>query len=170
LGKKASSGDYSCIVTIARDTKSGYLFVVDINIKRRSVDDQIDAILNNHIKYNYKLFGVETNAAQYVIKENLRKKSIAEGIYIPLKEIENYQDKKMRVEGIIPLLMDGTIVFDKNKYDNNQQYNLGIEQLCTFTGENDRHDDFCDALEMTVRIAKANRFKMITLQNKRHPK
>ena len=70
----------------------------------------------------------------------------------------------MRFEGILPLLTDGTIVFDKNRFNNNQQYSLGIEQICTFTGLGDRHDDVPDCLEMAVRVAKKPRFKTITAQ------
>ena len=165
LGKKATSGDYSCITTIVRDIKSGYLFVVDVILQRFSVDDQILAILASNDDYNYKLFAVETNAFQYVVAENLRKKSRELGKYVGVVDIPNYQDKKMRIEGIIPLLLDGTIVFDSNRYSLNQQYNMAIDQLCSFTGEDDKHDDFPDCLEMTVRIAKKPKFKLVTSQN-----
>jgi len=165
LGKKATSGDYSCITTIVRDIKSGYLFVVDTLVQRLSVDDQILAILASDEDYDYKLFAVETNAFQYVVAENLRKKSRELGAYVRVLEIINYQDKKMRVEGIIPLLLDGTVVFDRNKYSYNQQYNMAIDQLCSFTGEADKHDDFPDCLEMAVRIAKRPKFRLVTSQN-----
>ena len=167
LGKKADSGDYSCIVTLLRDLKTGLLFVVDINMKRRDVDSQIDVIIDCNDNFHYKLFGVETNAFQYVVADNLRKKSRKDGIYIPVKEINQYHDKKMRVEGIIPLLLDGTVIFDSLKRRSNQQYAMGIEQLCSFTGEDDEHDDFPDALASCVEIAKKPRFKTITSQNKR---
>jgi hypothetical protein len=68
----------------------------------------------------------------------------------------------MRVEGVIPFLTDGTVVFDKTKDKSNQSYNRAIEQICTFTGEDDSEDDAPDCLEMAVRIAKAPRFRMIT--------
>jgi predicted phage terminase large subunit-like protein len=111
---------------------------------------------------------VETNAFQYVVAENLRKLSMKTGAYVPIKEINQYHDKKLRVEGIIPLLIDGTIVFDSQKARNNQQYNMAIDQLCSFTGEQDEHDDFPDCLEMCVEIAKKPRFKVITRQNKKN--
>lgn len=99
LGKKADSGDYSCVVTIAKDTQTGYLFVTNIEMARRSVEEQINSIIKSHKKYNYRLFGVETNAFQYVVAEDLRKKS---GRTIPVRELNNYHDKKLRFEGIIP--------------------------------------------------------------------
>ena len=89
LGKKRDSGDYSCIVTVLRDIRSGYLLVVDINLARRDVDRQIDAILDLHEKWHYRLFGVETNAFQYVVAEALRKKSKKTGAYVPVKDTPN---------------------------------------------------------------------------------
>jgi len=143
LGKKADSNDYYCIPTIIRDLRSGYLYVVDFEIDRQKVDYQIDAIVKKHLEFRYKLFGVETNAFQYVLAENLRTISRRAGIYVPVKEINNSQDKKLRVEGMIPFITDGTLVFDKYKAETNQMYDLAMEQILTFTGENDRHDDAC---------------------------
>ena len=162
LGKHANRGDFSCITTICRDIKSGYLYAVDFDIKRRKVDDQITAILNNHEKYDYKIFGVETNAFQLVVADNLRKKSREYGYYVPVKEIVQSKDKKMRFEGIVPLLLDGTIVFDTNAYNTNQQYNIAIDQIVTFTGENDTHDDAPDCLTSCVSMAKKKIFRLIT--------
>jgi len=167
LGKKSSKGDYSCIVTMVRDLKTGLIFVIDINLKRRSVEQQIQDILDFHLKYKYKLFAVETNAFQYVVAENLRKLSKETGVYVPLNEIINYQDKKMRFEGIVPFLKDGTIVFDKYKKTHNNMYAQGLDQICTFTGEGDEEDDCPDALEMCFRIAKAPAFHMLVKPTKR---
>ena len=164
LGKKSRFGDYSCITTIARDPKTGYMYVVNIDMKRRSVDEQIEAVLTAHEKYNYHQFAVETNAFQLVVADNLRKLSRESGLYVPVLEINNYSDKKMRIEGIIPFILDGTIVFWKEKYDTVRMYNQGVDQLLTFTGDGDRHDDFPDSLEMAIRIAKKPRFRLITKQ------
>jgi predicted phage terminase large subunit-like protein len=172
LGKKATSGDYSCICTVARDPQTGYLFVVGFDLKRRSVDDQIMAIIRNHqgsgLKqgYNYKLFGVETNAFQYVVAEGLRKKSREYGAYIPLKEIQSTQDKKMRFEGIVPLMTDGTIVFDADSYRISNQYNLAVEQITSCTGKDGEEDDSFDALAFAVNLAKKPRFRVITHQTR----
>lgn len=162
LGKKTTSGDFFCICTLARDVKTGIVFVIDFELKRASVDEQIDAILRKHLHYHYKAFGVESNAFQYVVADTLRKKSRKEGVYIPVTEIYHYNDKKMRFEGIVPFILDGTIVFDKNKYEANSQYNSAVTQLCTFTGENDAHDDAVDACVDAFELAKAPRYKLIT--------
>lgn len=161
LGKNAKKGDFSCIVTLVRDPRTGLLFVIDIDVKRRSVDDQISAIIKKHMKFHYKLFAIETNAFQYVLADNLRKLSRKVGAYVPIEEINNYQDKKLRIEGVVPFLTDGTIVFDTTLDKYNQSYNRGIDQICTFTGENDSEDDCPDCLEMAVRIAATPKFKMV---------
>jgi len=166
LGRHANRGDFSCITTICRDSKSGYLYVVDFNIKRRKVDDQIDAILDDYEKFKYKIFGVETNAFQLVVADNLRKKSRKLGYYVPIKDVVQSKDKKMRVEGIVPLIIDGTIVFDTHLYNSSQQYNLAIEQTTTFTGENDAHDDAPDSLASCVSMAKKKIFRLITKQTR----
>ena len=167
LGKKSKKGDYSCIVTLGRDG-DGFLYVIDIDLKRRSVDEQIDTILDKHDTYHYSNFAVETNAFQYVVAKNLRKKSRKTGSYVPVKDVNVFQDKKLRFEGYLPLLTDGTILFDKLKYRTNQQYKMGVDQICSFTGENDKHDDCPDALGLAVEIAKKPRFKMRVLKNKKH--
>ena len=166
LGKKAMVGDFSCIITLLRDLKTGYMFVLDIDISRRSVEEQIEAVIFNHRDFNYKLFAVETNAFQQVVADNIRAVSKITGSYVPIVELQNYSDKKMRIEGIIPFLSDGTVVFDTYKYNNNQEYRLGVEQICSFTGEADTHDDCPDALEMCMRIAKKPKFRTLTKRNK----
>jgi len=143
LGKKSHKGDYSAIVTVARDPITGYIYVLDMDLKRRSVDDQINDIIKLYERYPWRMFGVETVAFQYVVASALRKKSRELGAYIPLKEINQTTDKKVRFEGIVPLLTDGTIIFDRIKYRQNSSYNLAIEQIVTFTGEQDAHDDAC---------------------------
>uniref|UniRef100_A0A6H1ZMH8 Terminase n=1 Tax=viral metagenome TaxID=1070528 RepID=A0A6H1ZMH8_9ZZZZ len=165
LGKKKGTGDYSCIVTLARDPSTGTLYVIGIDLKRRSVDSQIESILESHTIYHYRLFSIETNAFQFVVAENLRKISKKEGMYVPIEEVHNYSDKTLRIEGIVPFLKDGTIVFDSHKYKHTQQYRIGVDQLLTFTGDgSDRFDDFPDALEMAFRIAKKSRFRTLTKQ------
>ena len=132
-----------------------------------TVERQIEDILRLHEKHHYKKFAVETNAFQYVVAENLRKVSRETGVYVPIEEVNNYQDKKLRVEGIVPFLKDGTIVFDKSKLKKNASYALGIEQITSFTGENDAHDDCPDALSMCFSIAQAPTFRMISQATKK---
>jgi predicted phage terminase large subunit-like protein len=142
------------------------MFIMDIFRKKVDTDTQIEKLLEWHLKYNFRKVAVETNASQYVIAENLRKKSRERGIYIPIKEVNQSQDKKLRFQGIVPFLKDGTILIDNHKYMTDNQYKQGIDEVCTFTGLNDAHDDVPDALEMAFNVAKKPRFQMLTKQNR----
>lgn len=161
-GKKSKAIDNSAIVTVAKHLKTGLIFVVEIDVKSRPIDTQINDILEKHKKFRYQRFGVETNAFQIVVADNLRKLSRESGVYVPIKEIIQTTDKKLRFDSIVPLLKDGTIVFDKDKYENDSMYNYGIYELTTFTGENDRHDDVQDAISMAVKITIGTKFRLLT--------
>jgi predicted phage terminase large subunit-like protein len=150
-------------VSLAKDKKTGYLFVEDIVFDRLPVEKQIQCIVDKNKINKYHLFGVETNAFQYVVASELRKLSKRT---IPIRELVNYSDKKMRFEGVIPFLVDGTVIFDEYKYQCNQQYRNAVDQMCLFTGIDNANDDFPDALEMAVRIARAKKFKRLTRQAK----
>ena len=159
VGKKKDA-DYSVLVSGVRDRKTGYIYITDFNIKRRSVDEQIDDIIKDYQRLKHKYIIFETNGFQIVIADNLKKKTREMGIHLPVKDVSNYSDKHMRIQSIVPLIKDGTIVFDKYKKDHNQQYALAIDQLLTYS-ENASNDDFPDALEMLIREFRANRFKML---------
>lgn len=165
LGKNDRS-DYSAIVTILRDMRTGILLVEDISLQRRGILDQVKDILNMHQRYNYTTFAVEDNSFQITISETLKEKSRETGIYVPVKPITNHYDKFLRIQSIVPFLCDGTIIFDLEKAENDVEYAMGIEQLCTFS-KTAIKDDFPDALEMVVRLCKKNRFRMLTRQNRR---
>lgn len=165
VGKKKDA-DFSVLVTGARDRKTGHIYITHINIRRRSVDEQIDDIIKEYINIRHKLIIFETNGFQIVIADNLRKKTREMGLHIPVKDVPNYSDKHMRIQSIVPLIKDGTIVFDSHKRQSNQQYALALEQLLTYS-ENASNDDFPDALEMLIREFRTNRFKMLVKQASR---
>lgn len=164
LGKDSSS-DYYCITTVKQDKRTGYLYVVDFNIARKSVDQQIEEILKSHIEFDYNKFACETNAFQIVLADNLRKRSREEALYIPIEDMQNYRDKHMRLESIVPIIKDGTIVFDSYKLKTNRMYAFAIDMITKYT-ENASHDDAFDSLEMAIRLCKVKQFKRIFLKNR----
>ena len=164
LGKNQTADD-SCIVTILRDRKTGLLYLVDIDLRRRTVDQQVSDLLRKYIRFGHKNIGIETNAFQIVLADNIRKASRKAGAYMPITDIQNYSDKHMRILSIVPLLKDGTIIFDRELIRNSQQYSLGLDHLTTYY-EGCSNDDFPDALEQCVRICRSRRFKLTTKENK----
>lgn len=150
LGKTKKS-DYSSIITLAKQLKTGYLFVVDADIARRHPDRIISDILEKEIWLRqtygrgYTIFGAETNQFQWFLKEQLAAKSAEKGLYLPIKEMNQNQDKKMRIETLQPDIKNKYIKFSK-------QHKKLLEQLTQFPMG--AHDDGPDSLEACRTLAK----------------
>lgn len=150
LGKSKKS-DYSAIVTIAKDTKSGYMYVLDADIERRHPDKIISDVLAKEVwlrktyKSGYTKIGAETNQFQWFLKEELAKASAKASLYLPIQEVPQTSDKTMRIQTLQPDI--------KNKYIKfNPRHKLLLEQLKYFPMSD--HDDGPDALEGCRTIAK----------------
>ncbi|WP_246637652.1 phage terminase large subunit [Crassaminicella profunda] len=153
LGKSRTS-DYSAIITIAKDTTTGYMYVIDADIERRHPDKIIEDILEkekwlrNAYGRGYTAFGAETNQFQWFLKEELAKASAKEGLYLPIEEIQQTSDKVMRIQTLQPDI--------KNRYIKlHPRYKLLLEQLKYFPMAD--HDDGPDALEGCRTLAKEER-------------
>ena len=162
LGKKTSSGDYSVITTLAWNKETSTAYVIDINMKRRSVDKQIQDVIKLFERHEWRLFGVETTAFQYVLAELLRKETKKLGMFLPIKEIDSKKDKLMRFESLFPFMRDGTIVFDGYKYERQAMYRDAVDQILYYTGNKNDRDDVLDSLEMCFSLVKGKRFKLLT--------
>ncbi len=149
LGKNKKS-DTSSIIVLARDSVSGYMYVLEASIERRKPDAIIDDAIetSKRLKRDYKKplfkFGVETVQFQHFFKDVMVKKSAEAGEYLPIEEINSIQNKNMRIESLQP--------FVKNKYLKfNPKHKTLLQQLKEFPmGIN---DDGPDGLEMAVRLA-----------------
>jgi predicted phage terminase large subunit-like protein len=150
LGKNKKS-DTSAIVILAKDTKTGYMYVYEASIEKRHPDviisDSIESQkrLKRDNTRGYTKVGVETNQFQHFFKDTLAKESAKQNEYLPIEEIYNTSDKKMRIERLQPYV--------KNKYIKfNPKHKTLLEQLKTYPmGAN---DDGPDCLEMAVRLAE----------------
>lgn len=150
LGKSKKS-DYSAIITLAKDTKTGYMYDLDADIERRHPDKIITDILDKELWLRrtygrgYKKFGAETNQFQWFLKETLAKESAKAGLYLPIEEVPQTSDKYMRIQTLQPDI--------KNKYIKlNPRHKKLLEQLKYFPMAD--HDDGPDALEGCRTLAK----------------
>lgn len=149
LGKSKKS-DYSAIITIAKETATGYMYVEDADIERRHPDKIITDVIEKafrigkQYKARYKVFGTETNQFQWFLKEQLAKASAKAGVYLPIQEVNQTADKVLRVQTLQPDI--------KNKYLKfNRQHKKLLEQLRYFPMAD--HDDGPDALESCRTLA-----------------
>ena len=143
LGKTKKS-DFSAIITLALDKKTGYMLVADADIERRHPDRIIEDVLGKarwiqkQFNKRYRKFGAETNQFQWFLKEQLAKASAAARVYLPIVEVNQTSDKTLRIQTLQPDI--------KNKYIKfNREHKRLLEQLRFFPMGD--HDDGPDALE-----------------------
>lgn len=150
LGKNKKS-DTSSLICLAKDTVTGYLYVVEASVEVRKPDVIIsDAIemskrLRREYGRSFFKFGVETVQFQYFFKEVMAKQSAEAGEYLPIEEIQSTVNKQLRIESLQPLIKNKFIKFNK-------KHKTLIKQLTEYPmGKN---DDAPDGLEMAVRLAQ----------------
>lgn len=151
LGKNKKS-DTSSIINLALSVKTGYMYVVDASIEKRKPDVIINDVfeMSRRLKRDYGKgfykFGVETVQFQFYFKEVMAQKSVEEGEYIPIEEIQSIGNKALRIESLQPVI--------KNKYLKfNKEHKTLLQQLQEFPmGKN---DDGPDGLQMAVQLAQA---------------
>jgi len=138
-------GDYSAIVTVGRDSKTGIMYVLDADIAKRTPDALMETILTYCQMRHYSKFGIENNGFQDLIKRELERRAAERSIHTPLEGIKNTTDKISRILSLQPLIKSGYLRFSR-------KHTVLLEQLRYLP--KGRHDDGPDALEMAVRIAK----------------
>lgn len=151
LGKNKKS-DTSSIINLALSLSTGYMYIVDASVEKRKPDVIIDDVIkmSKRLKRDYKKgfykFGVETVQFQYFFKEVMAAKSLEEGEYIPIEEIQSTVNKVLRIESLQPVI--------KNKYLKfNREHKTLLKQLQEFPmGKN---DDAPDGLQMAVQLAQS---------------
>ena len=149
LGKNRKS-DTSSIFAIAKDTSTGYLYVVIADIAKRKPDQIIeDALeasrrLQRDFKRPYYKFGVEMVQFQYYFAEIMRRKAAAVGEYLPIEEINSTQNKDARIQSLQPFVKNGYLKFSK-------KHKTLLKQMTEYPmGKN---DDGPDGLQMAVALA-----------------
>lgn len=149
LGKNKKS-DTSSIIALAKDTLTGYIYILIADIEKRKpdkiIEDAIEASrrLKREYKRPYYQFGVETVQFQYYFAEIMRQKSAEVGEYLPILEINSTQNKDARIQSLQPFVKNGYIKFSK-------KHKTLLKQMTEYPmGKN---DDGPDGLQMAVKLA-----------------
>jgi predicted phage terminase large subunit-like protein len=144
LGKTKRS-DPSVILTLGRHPKTGILYVLDVDRKRRKPDQIIQDIFAKAQIYNYSNFCVETIAFQEMFKDEIIKRSAEQGIYLPVREYKSTVKKEVRISALEPLVTNGQVRILTSQKDL-------IEEMERFPRGS--HDDMLDGLNMAVDLAR----------------
>ena len=149
LGKNKKS-DTSSIIALAKDTSTGYLYILIADIAKRKPDQIIEDALeaSRRLKREYKRpyyrFGVETVQFQYYFAEIMRQRAAAVGEYLPIEEINSTQNKDARIQSLQPFVKNGYLKFSK-------KHKALLKQMTEYPmGKN---DDGPDGLQMAVKLA-----------------
>ena len=149
LGKNKKS-DTSAIITLAKDTQTGFIYVLFADISKRKPDQIIEDALeaSRRLKREYKRpyyrFGVETVQFQYYFAEIMRQRSAEAGEYLPIQEISSTQNKDARIQSLQPFVKNGYVKFSK-------RHKALLEQM--FQYPMGKNDDGPDGLQMAVKLA-----------------
>lgn len=149
LGKSKKS-DTSAIIGLAKDTTTGYLYVLLADVERRNPDKIIeDAFetsrrLQREYKKSYYKFGVEAVQFQYYFAEIMRQRAAEVGEYLPIEEINSTQHKDARIQSLQPFVKNGYLKFS-------MKHKTLLQQLTEYPMG--RCDDAPDALQMAVQLA-----------------
>ncbi len=153
MGKEGKNSDYSAIVTIVKDAKTGTMYVIDADISRRLPDRTIDDILVYQKLRGYRKFGFETNNFQEFMAMELEKRSQAQHANLRIEEIKHVTDKLARIQSLQPMVKSGAVQFSR-------KHHALLEQMKFFP--RGVHDDGLDALQMAVDLAIKSRKRLMT--------
>lgn len=144
MGKNRESGDFSAIVTVAVDDMTKIIYILDVDIARRSPDRTMNAILEYGKIRQYTKFGFESNQFQSLMLDELRKRIEQSRYDLLIKEVNNTSNKQLRIEWLQPMVMSGRIQLSR-------RHRALIEEMKYYP--KGPHDDALDATEMACRLA-----------------
>jgi predicted phage terminase large subunit-like protein len=147
VGESVTKNDYSAIAIVARDKKHKVMYLIEADIKRRSLDDLLEDILAYCKRYKFVKIGFEANNFQMLLIPKFKKLLQDNKLYLDVVPIKNMTDKVRRILGLLPYFKSGQLQLSRN-------FRLLLEQLQFFPRA--KYDDGPDAVEMVVRLCEDN--------------
>jgi predicted phage terminase large subunit-like protein len=107
---KNKRADFSAIIVVGRHRRTGIIYVIEADIKRRSPDRIILDLFEKHRRYRFKGGWVEGVAFQAFFRSEVQRRSAEAQIYVPADEFPNKnRDKDVRIAGMEPLITNGYV-------------------------------------------------------------
>lgn len=145
MGKNKRS-DYNAIVIIAKDRRTGVVYVLEAWAEKCRPHKAIEKSLELIRKYRPRTFGVETINAQYEFYRQIQKRANIEGIYgTRIKDVNPTANKEQRIEALEPLFEQGYIKILKTQ-------RLLRDMLLQYPQH--QHDDLPDALAGALELSR----------------
>lgn len=144
MGKSGASRDPSAILIGGYSRKTGKLYVLEAQIKKRLPDLMIEDVIRLQSQYKCHRWFVEIVQFQEFFQTELVKRSALRGVPVPATGIKPNTDKMLRIESLQPHIANGLILLHRSQ-------STLESQLRHFPKAD--HDDGPDALEMLWRNA-----------------
>ena len=148
---KATS-DFKAIITVGYFLVTMLYYVLNVWVKKASIDDMLHAAYRIYEVYRPQLVGIETNGFQKILIREFDAMAKGKGYHLPIKEINHNVPKESRIVRLSPLVERGKLVFAKNANDDTK---ILIEQMLYFPA-NSVNDDAPDALESAVSMIETS--------------
>lgn len=154
MGKE--KGDYSVIVTMAKNEETDICYVVDVFMQKCHPDVLLREAIERVFKYQYEALAVEAQAAQEFFADKLSEELSKRGFpsHTRLKQIKQRTRKSYRIESLLPDIQAGRIRFRKVDKEAMEQF-----EMYPMT-----HDDFPDACHMAYTAAKGGNATVQTVR------
>lgn len=149
LGLSGVKGDPSAIVVLAKDKKTGTLYILEADIKIRPIEEIVETVLSYYVRYKPSKIGIESNHFQSLLIDIVKKEGKKIGLYPNIVPMNNKDDEIARIQTLRPRIMSGNLQFSR-------KHRPLLEEARYFP--KGRHDDGLDALEMAVRLSNDNGF------------
>jgi len=150
-GDAKKKGDLTAIVTIGKSPKTGIMYVLDVKADNTlSPSDSIKYIKRMHELYDYRYFGIDSDALKLYKDLILREVPSLMG---KLKLYNLRVNKRSRIDRLEPPINSGLIQIQKTQYEL-------LDELMHFPKS--EYDDVLDALEIASTVAGNRKCRILT--------
>jgi predicted phage terminase large subunit-like protein len=145
MGKE--KGDYSAIVTLARNRETGVCYVYDVFLERVHPDVLLREVVERALRFQYEALAVEAQQAQEWFADKLAEELQRKGYpsATRLRKVKQRTRKALRIEALLPDIQSGRLRFTR-------KHRLLLEMFELYPNHN--HDDGPDALAEAFLTAK----------------
>lgn len=148
-----AKSDFTAIVTCAVDAQEN-MYVVDVINEKLSPSDMIDAIFSVYARFKPATIGVETVAAQRLLKYNLEEEKKRRNVYPIFESLTSAgRRKNLRIDALQPKFQRGAIYLKEDQKDL-------ITQLLNYPSTK-QHDDIIDALAYMLDIIRPGKLAKV---------
>jgi predicted phage terminase large subunit-like protein len=143
-----TKSDFSCYTVMLKDSSNDKYYIIEAKCWQSDINETKNILQRLRTKYPNILFGIEANGTQKAIFDMLKQ------TLKPIKAVEIKGDKYVRAQNFSSQWNLGNVlIYSKGEIDN--QF---FDQISSFSGLNDLHDDFIDCSVYAHQLLEKNTY------------